>query len=148
VAVIGERWVDRSHPPQEAELLAGLGECSAVWSELRTAIEARYGLTGDLVFGGNKYGWQYHYRAGGRTLCDLYPEAGSFTVQVVLGGKERLQAIGRIEQFSPGMRNLIIATPPYHDGQWLGIHLPEVATVEDVLLLLALKRRPIKSRSG
>jgi hypothetical protein len=142
----GARWLDRSHPPQEVELLAGLGECASAWQELRAAIEARYGLTGDLVYGGIKYGWQYHYRAASRTLCDLYPEVGSFTVLVVLGGQERLQVIGGIDQFGPGMHIMISSTPTYHDGQWLWIHIPAVATVQDVLLLLAIKRRIRKVR--
>ena len=137
----GARWLDRSHSPQEAELMAALGECAAAWRELRAAIEARYGLAGDLAYGGLKYGWQYHYRAGGRTLCDLYPETGSFTVLVVLGVEETLQTVGGIGQFSPGMRTLISDTPQYHDGKWLWIHLLESATVRDVLILLAIKRR-------
>ncbi|MHB1357229.1 MAG: DUF3788 domain-containing protein [Anaerolineae bacterium] len=143
----GARWLERTHLPSEAELLAGLGDCAAAWNELRSAIESRYGLSGDFIYAGRNYGWQIHYRAGGRTLCDLYPEVGSFTVQVVLGGKERLQAIGGIDQFSPGMRNLITTTPQYHDGQWLGIHLPEAAMVEDILMLLAIKRRPRSHKS-
>lgn len=137
----GARWLDRSHPPQEAELLAGLGECASAWRELVSAIEARYGLTGDLAYGGSKYGWQYHYRVAGRTLCDLYPEVGSFTALVVLGSKEMLHVVGGIGQFSPWMRTLISDTPQYHDGKWLWIHVPDSATVQDVLVLLAIKRR-------
>jgi AraC family transcriptional regulator len=147
VAVSGARWTDRSHPPQGAELLAGLGACAADWVVLQSAIQARYGLSGDLVYGGVKYGWQVHYRVAGRTLCDLYPEAGSFTVLVVLGGKERLQVVGGIDRFSTGLHSLISDTPLYHDGQWLWIHIPEVATVEDVLMLLAIKRRQRDSPS-
>ena len=143
----GARWLDRSHPPQETELITGLGECAATWCELRSTIEARYGLTGDPAYGGIKYGWQYHYRAGGRTLCDLYPEVGSCTVLVVLGYEETLQAVGGIGQFSPGMRTLLSDTPLYHDGKWLWIHIPEAATVQDVLILLAIKHRLRGSQS-
>jgi hypothetical protein len=145
--VSGARWLERTHPPSELELLAGLGECATAWQELRVAIEARYGLSGDLVFGGNKYGWQYHYRIASRTLCDLYPEVGSFTVLVVLGGKEMLHVVGGIDQFSAGMRTLISDTPQYHDGKWLWIHIPDSATVRDVLILLAIKRR-IRASQG
>lgn len=143
----GARWLDRSHPPREAEFVAALGECAAAWRELRAAIAARYGLAGDLAYGGLKYGWQYHYRAGDRTLCDLYPEAGSYTVLVVLGNEETLHTVGGIGQFSPGIRTLISDTPLYHDGKWLRIHIPEAATVQDVLILLAIKHRLRGSQS-
>jgi len=139
----GARWLDRSRPPTLEQAEAGLGERLAAWQTIRQALRDHYGLEGDLAWGGIKYGWLWHYRAGGRTLCDLYPEQGSLTALVILGKEERTRTVATFSCFSPAMQTLIDATPAYHDGMWLWIRIPE-ATAEDVLLLLAIKRRPSK----
>ncbi|MCE5258788.1 MAG: DUF3788 domain-containing protein [Chloroflexi bacterium] len=143
----GERWLDKTRLPREEEFLQGLGEQAPAWNSLREVLCASYGLEGDLAWGGNKYGWLMHYRAGGRTLCDLYPEHGSLTALVILGGEERIRMMAIFNQFSPAMQKLIDATPIYHDGTWLWIHIPEAA-VDDVLMLLAIKRRPSKRKEA
>ncbi|MHB9031886.1 MAG: DUF3788 domain-containing protein [Anaerolineae bacterium] len=139
------RWLDRAHPPTEAEYLAGLGKQVEAWDSIRAALRTGYNLEGDLAWGGARYGWLLHYRAGGRTLCDLYPEQDAFTALVILGEEERTRMVAIFSQFSPAMQTLIDATPAYHDGLWLWIHIPE-AEASDILTLLAIKRRPSKHK--
>lgn len=139
------RWLDKKHLPTEVEYTTGLGSQLESWNAIRTALHTSYGLEGDMAWGGLKYGWLLHYRAAGRTLCDLYPEQNAFTALLILGEEERTRMVAIFSQFSPAMQALIDATPTYHDGLWLWIHIPE-ATATDILTLLAIKRRPSKPR--
>ncbi len=136
----GERWLDKTRLPREEEFLQGLGEQAPAWNSIREALCASYGLEGDLAWGGNKYGWLMHHPAGGRTLCDLYPEQGSLTALVILGSEEHTHMMAIFSQFSPAMQKLV-------DGAWLWIHIPEAA-VDDVLMLLAIKRRPSRRKEA
>ena len=61
--------------------------------------------------GGVKYGWNLQYRKGGRPLCEMYPEHGSFTALVILGKLELEQALGRAETFGAVVRSALSDTP-------------------------------------
>jgi len=143
----GARWLDWTSLPREEAFVVKLGEQVTAWEAIRSALRTGYGLEGEIAWGGIKNGWCLHYRTGGRTICDLYPEQGSFTALVILGAEERTRMVAIFTQFSPAMQKLIDATPAHPDGTWLWIHIP-TATAEDVLMLLAIKRSPSRRREA
>ncbi len=143
-----ERMLDKTHQPNEAEMLGFIGHpVSDCWSALRVFLEDTYQIDPELKFGGAKYGWQYSYRKGGRPLCDLYPESGGFTTLVVLGGKEAAEALAALDGFGPNVRACLENTPAYHDGRWLWIRVQEARDVEDIQRLVLMKRKPARKAS-
>lgn len=142
-----ERLLDKEHPPSEQEMLEAIGEpASTVWNDLRRFIAETYAIEPEIQYGGKKYGWNVHYRKGGRTLTDLFPEVGAFTALVVLGKAEAGQALECIEEFGPNVKHLLTSTPALHDGTWLSIRVHDAVDGEDVKRLLRIKRKPARKK--
>jgi len=100
------------------------------------------------VFYGKKYGWAIRYRKSGKTLCSLFPEKGTFTALVVLGGKEAEKALSVLEEFGPRVRKLLEGTEQLRDGRWLWIRVLSEDEAEDIQELLRVKRRPRKVKAS
>lgn len=112
------------------------------WSELKEFLENNYDIVPETVFYGKKYGWTVRYRKSGKTLCSLFPEAGSFTILIVLGSNE----VGKVEEIlnelAPVLRNQYSNTGQLRDGRWLWITMSEAMSIEDIKKLLQIKRKP------
>ncbi|MFN8376422.1 MAG: DUF3788 domain-containing protein [Anaerolineae bacterium] len=137
-----QRMLDKHHPPTSAEMMAIIGSRSPLWADLRQCIEKDYDIPPEILFGGKEYGWLIHYRKGGRTLCDLYPEHGAFTVLVVLGKQETQQALAQLDTLSAAVRHSIENTTPLHDGLWLWLKPDVPDDIASIKTLLRLKRKP------
>ena len=146
-----ERMMDKSHQPTDAELMGAVGQpLAGAWSALRRFVPETYGIAPEFIFGGIKYGWCLKYRAGGRPLCELYPEHGSFTVLVVLGKAELDQAQERLETMGPTLRRALLETPRLHDGCWMFLRISDPLTcqkdVEDIEQLILIKKKPPRKK--
>jgi hypothetical protein len=142
-----ERLIDKSAPPSDAEMLAVIGPPLAdAWSQLRTFLVETYDVAPVLQCGGPRYGWNVQHRKGGRLLCEMYPERGSFTAMVVLGKKEMEQAMQRLDAFGSTVRQALVDTPRHHDGCWLYMRVSDPLTcrqdVQDIEQLILIKRKP------
>lgn len=141
-----ERFKDRNHQPTREEIIEAiavpLNDC---WAALDIYLRETYGIDTEPVFGPS-YGWSFRYRKSGKPLCEIYPEHGSFTVQVVLGKKESDQAFAEIETFGPNVRTCLEKTPAYHDGRWLFIQIQEPRDIEDIQRLVLMKRPAPKKK--
>jgi hypothetical protein len=136
-----ERMLDEDHEPSEKEILAAIG-ARDLWLDLKEYIDQSYDFGPELVFYGKKYGWTIRYRKSGKTLVSLFPEHGAFTALVVLGKKEGEKAAETLDELSSATRDLIGNAEQLHDGKWLWIPILEPAHVDDVMRLLAAKRKP------
>src|SRR5512136_1271593 len=115
-----ERMMDETTQPTEADMIHCIGQLVAeAWTALRRFLVETYAIVPILNSGGKRYGWNLQHRIGGRPLCEMYPEHGSFTALVVLGKTELDQALDRIETFGPTVRQALVETPRYHDGCWI-----------------------------
>lgn len=139
-----ERMLNRECQPTMDEMVQTVGSVSGLWTELQRFVENSYDISPQVIFGGRNYGWQLQYRKGGRTLCNLYPERGSFTVLLVLGKHESEYALNRLNELSPGVRSVFESTPPLHDGRWLWIRPSNRDDLTSVETLLTIKRKPKK----
>lgn len=138
-----ERIVSKEHRPTDEEILKTIGE-TTYWLELRQYLEASYDFTPELVNYG-KHGWTIRYRKSGKTLCDLTPERGAFTVGVVLGKKEAEKALSIMDQLNATVRKLLVETEQLHDGRWLSIRVRKQGDVNSIKELLKTKRKPKKA---
>jgi hypothetical protein len=146
-----ERLIDKSAPPSDAEMIDVIGPGLAeAWSELRRFLVETYDVVPVLQCGGPRYGWNLQHRKGGRPLCEMYPEHGSFTALVVLGKKELEQAMERLDSFGPTVCQALTDTPRFHDGCWMYIRVSNplscLRDVEDIAQLVLLKRKPARKK--
>lgn len=147
-----ERMTDKTTQPSEAAMLAVIGPPIAdAWIALRRFLAETYGIEPVFNAGGQKYGWNLQYRLGGRPLCELYPENGSFTALVILGRAELEQAMQRLATFGIPVQRALVETPRYHDGCWMYIRLSDPATclgdAGDIEQLIRIKKKPPKSKA-
>ncbi len=144
-----ERMMDKTAQPSDAAMTNWIGQPLAeVWTTLRRFLAETYAIDPIFNSGGKKYGWNLQYRVGGRPLCEMYPERGSFTTLVILGKAELEEALGSIDTFGPLVRQALVETPRYHDGCWMYIRVADSLTcqkdVQDIEQLILIKKRPPK----
>src|SRR5512138_3652606 len=124
-----ERMMDQSTQPSDEEMVNWIGQPIAeAWIALRRFLAETYDIAPRFNAGGKRYGWNLQYRIGGRPLCEMYPEHGSFTALVILGKDELGQAMDRIEIFGPIVRQAVEESPRYHDGCWMYIRVSDSLT--------------------
>jgi hypothetical protein len=146
-----ERLTDKNAQPSDADMFAVIGPSLAeAWAELRRFLVETYEIEPLLQYGGKNYGWNLQHRRGGRPLCEMYPECGSFTAMVVLGGKEMDQALERLDSFGPTVRRCLSEARRYHDGAWMYMRFSDPQTcrqdVEDVKQLVLIKKKPPRKK--
>ena len=148
-----ERLIDKKMPPSDADMIDVIGPPLAeAWTALRRFLIETYDVVPILQCGGPRYGWNLQHRKGGRPLCEMYPEFGSFTAMVVLGKKELEQALARLESFGTTVRQALTDTPRHPDGCWLYIRISDSLTcqkdVEDIEQLILIKKKPARKKEG
>ena len=148
-----ERLMDKSIQPSDQEMIKWIGQPIAKeWTALRRFLTKTYEILPVYNSGGKRYGWNLQYRIGGRPLCEMYPEHGSFTALVILGKAELDQAMDRIEIFGSTVRQALEETPRYHDGCWMYIRVADALTcqqdIQDIEELILIKRKPSKKKAS
>lgn len=148
-----ERMMDRSTQPSDKEMVDWIGQPIAEeWMALRRFLTEAYEIAPVFNPGGKRYGWNLQYRKGGRPLCEMYPEHGSFTALVILGKDELGQVLDRMEIFGPVVRQALEETPRYHDGCWMYIRVSDPRTchqdVQDIEELMLIKRKPLRKKTA
>ncbi len=146
-----ERMMDKTTQPSDEDMINIIGQPIAdAWTVLRRFLGETYDIVPIFDSGGKKYGWNLQHRAGGRPLCEMYPENGSFTALVVLGKQELEQALERIDTFGLTVRQTLVETPRYHDGCWMYIRVSDPLTcqqdVQDIQQLILIKKKPPRKK--
>jgi hypothetical protein len=146
-----ERMMDKSTQPSEEDMANWIGQpIAAEWITLQRFLAETYEIAPIFNAGGKRYGWNLQYRLGGRPLCEMYPEQGSFTALVILGKLELAQAMDRIEIFGSVVQLAVAESPRYHDGCWMYIRVSDALTchqdVQDIEELILIKRKPVRKK--
>lgn len=136
---------DNAIKPTEKDILRFLEKpASIAWIDLRSFLDINYDFVPETTFYGKKYGWTVRYRRSGKTLCSLFPEKGSFTILLVFG-KNEIQKFEELElEFSQEIVQLYENTKKLHDGKWLWIRVHKSEDLEDVKVLITIKKKPKK----
>jgi len=90
-----------------------------------------------------QYGWNVKYKKGGRSLCTLYPQEGSFLALVVIGTREMAEAEILLPFLTEYVQQAFAETKTGMQQKWLMIEVKNTEVLEDVKQLVAL-RRPAK----
>ncbi len=136
---------DNAIKPTEKDILYFLEKpVSIAWIDLTSFLNINYDFVPETTFYGKKYGWTVRYRRSGKTLCSLFPEKGSFTILLVFG-KNEIQKFEELKfEFSQEIVQLHENTKKLHDGKWLWIRVHKSEDLEDVKMLIVIKKKPKK----
>ena len=117
---------------------------SPLWTVLCDTLTARFKPLVGIEFSRcaipGYHGWNVKFKKAGRNLCTLYPRKGGFTALVVIGKKERAQAELILPGLTKYLQDLYHATPQSMDQRWLTIDVTSPAVLEDVLMLIQIRR--------
>jgi len=119
------------------------------WKKVTQLIEKFYPnvFTPEWLFGGKKHGWSLRYKKS-KSFCTLIPEKNQFLLQIVFGEKERENVEAIKKGLSQKTRKEYDKATIYHDGKWLLLKIDTEKMVDDVIRLLAVKRRPKKTNEA
>ena len=113
-----------------------------IWNKLVAGIDSLYEMDRTWNKGFGDWIYEYKYRRGGKTLCTFYAKQGIANILITLGKAEREKVELKREEFSKTMLTLYDETKTYHDGKWLWIPIDEGLSLNDIINLLKIKRRP------
>lgn len=139
----GNRMTQPGDPPSDSELAEWLGdEAHGYWKQVTRLTERNYPevFTPEWLFGGKKHGWSRRYRKS-RSFCTLIPEKNRFALLIVFGAEERARVEAMRDRLSPCTRKEYDEATTCHDGKWLLLTIDTGKVVDDVMALLAVKRR-------
>ncbi len=142
-----ERMMDKTTQPSDENMVQAIGQpLAGAWTTLRRFLVETYDIVPIFNSGGKKYGWNLQHKIGGRPLCEMYPEYGSFTTLVVLGKADLDQALERLETFGPTVHRALVESPRHPDGCWMYIRVADPLTcqqdVQDIEQLILIKKKP------
>lgn len=129
-------------PPPTAEIEQMLAGALPAWKQVTGLVDSLYEMDTLWSTGGKAAKYEFKYRRGGKTLCALYPREGSFGFMVVLGRAEQEKFEQQRGYFDPKTVTVYDGTHVYHDGRWMMLDIAGNPPLEDIELLLRIKRRP------
>lgn len=134
----------QSEAPRESEIEQWIGkDAFKYWTLVTARIRDIYPgvFTPEWLFGGKKHGWSLRYKKN-RSFCTLIPEKNRFALLLVFGAEERAKVETIRESLSQYTRGEYDKAATYHDGKWVLFSINNDRVIEDVVRLMALKRRP------
>jgi len=137
-----ERFLDKSRIPDEDALSSALGPAKALWADTHAYIQSHYDISSETIYITKQYGWWFRYRRGKKTLCYLFPEAGAFTVLIVLGSAEAERAESMRDRLNDAVRRVMETTEQLHDGRWMWFRVTDASDALSFQALLAAKVKP------
>ncbi|MEN6620544.1 MAG: DUF3788 domain-containing protein [Smithella sp.] len=138
------RMIERCKPPNDSEVAGWLGsKAYKYWNQITQFIEKNYPgiFIPEWLFGGKKHGWTLRYKKS-KSFCTLIPEKNNFALVIVFGAAEREKVETIKDSLSARTRKEYDEATTYHDGKWVLLSVDSESIVEDVMKLLAVKRKP------
>jgi hypothetical protein len=144
-----ERMLDKEKRPTRGEMEKTMGVAAGrLWSRLETFLKKSYDLRTEVRFPfGNNYGWGLKYSHRSKHLFYLFPESGSFTVMIQIGGPE-VEGLGKLlPALLPKTRDLWDKRYPCGAGGWIHYRVFSARELDDVIELVKLKKKPAAADS-
>ena len=111
------------------------------WQQVTKLIVALYPdvFVPEWIYGGKKHGWSLRYKKS-KSFCTLIPEKSRFALLIVFGAQERANLETVKDRLSQHTRRDYDRAVTYHDGKWLLLPVDNDQVVEDLKILLTVKR--------
>jgi hypothetical protein len=140
----GNRMTQPGSPPNDSEVGKWIGkEANRYWRHITRLIEQVYPevFTPEWLYGGKKHGWSLRYKKS-KSFCTLIPEKNRLSLLIVFGAEDRAKVEKIRNSLSQRTQKGYDEATAYHDGKWLFLIVNSDRIIEDVMRLLAVKRRP------
>ncbi len=96
-----ERMLNKQVMPTIEGMAAYCGKNSQLFSSLNDWLEAAFETEQKVVFPyGNNYGWGIAHRKKNKLICNVFVEAGAFTVMMRLSNKQYEAIYGQLEKYT------------------------------------------------
>ena len=144
------RMTRRDNPPSDSEIGEWIGKkAHRYWKHVTKQIEQIYTnvFTPEWLFGGKQHGWSLRYKKS-KSFCTLIPEKNRFALLIVFGTEERAKVEAMRDSLSQHTQKEYDEATTYHDGKWLILTIDSDEVAEDVMQLLAVKRKPKNDNSA
>jgi hypothetical protein len=115
-----------------------------LWTAIIAKIDAAYDMEKEWDKGGKETKYVLRFRRGGKTLVSLLPKESEIGILVIYGKDERSKFEAQQANFSSKVVSEYNSATTYHDGKWIMFHLPDEDVLNDLLPMLAIKRKPKK----
>lgn len=138
-----ELWIPVAENPAEKQMRAFSQQVSSpLFESLCSYLEETYQCKPVVEFSkcSMQYGWNIKYKKGGRSLCTLYPQEGSFLALIVIGQREASEAELLLPFLTEYVQHVYTQTKTGMGQKWLMIEVSNTAVLEDVKQLIALRR--------
>ena len=132
-----ERMLNKQEQPQHNEMCMHCKECGELFAGLNTWLIETFATHQDITFPyGNHYGWGIAHRKRNKLMCNVFPEAGAFTVML---RSSDTQFASVYEQLQPYAKEYVDNRYPCGNGGWIHYRVSEEAHMEDIQRLLFLR---------
>jgi hypothetical protein len=132
---------DKSRPPEPAALRRVLGASAKLWFELVSHVTEKHApVTEQWNFSGVKFGWSLRLKRPERVVLYMTPQAGAFSVGVVLG--EKAAKAAHQSGLPDSILEMIDSAPRYAEGRGIRMVVASPADVLAVQKLAAVKMAP------
>jgi hypothetical protein len=144
------RMTAHEKPPSDTAIADWIGkEAYKYWEFVTQLIDQAYPnvFAPEWIFGGKKHGWSLRYRKS-KSFCTLIPEKNRFALLIVFGAEERAKVEAMRDSLTRITQKEYDEATTYHDGKWLLLTIDSDRVVDDLMLLLAVKRKPKNERGA
>ena len=132
-----ERLLDKQNVPTFEELAAYCGENSSLFQRLNEQLFQTFGTAQEIRFPyGNHYGWGVAHRKKKTLICDVFAEAGAFTVMLRLSNQQFDSVYGQLQVYT---QNYIDNKYPCGKGGWIHYRVLNEEHFQDIMRLLDIK---------
>jgi len=142
------RMTQPGNPPGDSEIAEWIGKTAwKYWQQVTQRIGKTYPnvFEPEWLFGGKKHGWSLRHKKS-KSFCTLIPEKNRFALLIVFGREERAKVEPIRESLSRVACEAYDSATTYHDGKWVLLTIDSDQMIEDVMRLLAVKRKPKSKR--
>ena len=112
-----ERMLNKQEQPRYNEMCAHCEECGELFIRLNTWLFETFATQQEVTFPyGNHYGWGIAHRKKKKLMCNVFPEAGAFTVMLRLSDAQYASVYEQLHRYA---REYIDNRYPCGNGGWI-----------------------------
>lgn len=131
----------KGRKPETADMQGFIG--TPLWASFCAQMESGYGVSPVIEHStcSAAPGWNLKYKKGGRSLCTLYPAAGTFTCLIAIGGDAAAETDMALHTLGEYARDLYTNAKPCNGTRWLMLRVADETARRDALTLIGIRHR-------
>ena len=139
------RMLDKNNIPTEKEIYKFIGnDAKKLLKNFEEIFQKKYDMKKELKFPfGNNYGWSYKYSHKTKHLCYVFFENCAIDVMMQISSKDKEKLNKLINGGLLLTKELWKNKYPCSNGGWINYRPKTKEDIEEILRLLAFKKKPI-----